>query len=181
MLLFAACIIALISLQWVRREIGRCYSKLPPGYSPWSFLSDTRGLLRPCSPTALGQFMDQRMQSYGKIFTINFLGSPAVVSADAELNQLVLVNEMRLFGDAWTGAFRDVLGETSIPLQVGDVHKKLKSIILGFIASGRAEHSSSQRNVGMIAARIFGSWRDGSVVPAVDAARKVTKLRTQRK
>lgn len=115
----AACIIAM-SLQCLRRQIGRNYSKLPPGYSIWSFLSDVRGIQSPCSPTSTGHFVDQRMQRYGKIFTINFLGSPAVVSADAELNQLVFVNDTRLFTDAWTGVYKEVMGRTNIALQVGD-------------------------------------------------------------
>lgn len=113
---------------------------------------------------------------YGKIFTINLVGKPAIVSADTKLTKLVLQNEMRLFEDAWPAAFRDVIGETNIALQVGDAHRQLKSIILNFISEGKHSNSIFQENVDRVAEQIFGSWRDGSTVSIFTAAKQVIYL-----
>ncbi|CAH2072768.1 unnamed protein product [Thlaspi arvense] len=70
---------------------------------------------------------------YGKVFKSNICGGKAIVSCDKELNMFILQNEGKLFTSDYPKAMHDILGEYSLLLATGEIHRKLKNVIISFI------------------------------------------------
>jgi len=70
---------------------------------------------------------------YGKVFKSNICGGKAVVSCDQELNMFILQNEGKLFTSDYPKAMHDILGKYSLLLATGEIHRKLKNVIISFI------------------------------------------------
>lgn len=114
------------------------------------------------------------MSRFGKIFSSNLLGARAIVSADPELNRFVLQNEMKLFESYWPQHIWKLFGDrNNLGIQTGvDAHKRFRSIIVGaFVTTARLQ-TSFLYDADEMARRLISSWKDGSVVPVVDAAKK---------
>lgn len=75
---------------------------------------------------------------YGKVFKSHLFGHRTIVSCDHELNMLILQNEEKLFQSSYPQALHGILGELSLILVTGDVHKKLKSLALGMIGGTKS-------------------------------------------
>ncbi|KAJ4963621.1 hypothetical protein NE237_023560 [Protea cynaroides] len=95
-LLILTAILALI-ISWNLIKPTRRTFNLPPGNTGWPFLGETIGYLKPHSATSIGEFMEQHISRFGKIYKSNLFGEPTIVSADAGLNRYILQNEGRLF------------------------------------------------------------------------------------
>lgn len=70
---------------------------------------------------------------YGKVFKSNLCGGKAIVSCDQELNMFILQNEGKLFTSDYPKAMHDILGKYSLLLATGEIHRKLKNVIISFI------------------------------------------------
>lgn len=124
----------------VRRWSGRTKKKrpnLPPGAVCWPFIGETFGYLRAHPATSIGQFMNQHIARYGKIYRSSLFGDRTVVSADAGLNRYILQNEGRLFECSYPRSIGGILGKWSMLVLVGDPHREMRSISLNFLSSVR--------------------------------------------
>lgn len=69
---------------------------------------------------------------YGKVFKSHLFGSPTIVSCDLELNMLILQNEGKLFETSYPKPIHGILGKYSLLVVSGDLHKKLRNIVVSF-------------------------------------------------
>lgn len=76
---------------------------------------------------------------YGRVFKSHLFGSPAIVSCDLELNLFILQNEEKLFQAYYPKALHGILGNNSLLVVSGDLHKKLRNIIVSFISSSKSQ------------------------------------------
>ncbi|KAJ8770667.1 hypothetical protein K2173_021314 [Erythroxylum novogranatense] len=146
---------------------------LPPGSMGWPFLGETIGYLRPYSATSLGEFMEQHISRYGKIYKSNLFGEPTIVSADAGLNRYILQNEGRLFECSYPRSIGGILGKWSMLVLVGDMHRDMRSISLNFLSHARLR-THLLREVEKQTLLVLNSWKENSTFSAQDEAKKFT-------
>ncbi|KAM0933534.1 putative cytochrome P450 [Dioscorea sansibarensis] len=149
----------------------RSKSKLPPGTMGWPLVGEIFSYNRYRRVGSVGEFLQSRINSYGKIFMTNLLGKPVIISADQDLNSFILKNDMRLFEPGWPGSFLDVLGEHSISVVIGEAHKHMRSIVINFLSNERLR-AVFLPHADQIAPMLLSSWQDNSVISARDVAVK---------
>ncbi|XP_062102387.1 cholesterol 22-monohydroxylase CYP90B51 [Humulus lupulus] len=155
----------------IRRKQKRF--NLPPGDMGWPFLGETIGYLRPYSATSIGDFMEQHISRYGKIYKSNLFGEPTIVSADAGLNRFILQNEGRLFECSYPRSIGGILGKWSMLVLVGDMHRHMRIISLNFLSHARLR-THLLREVENHTLLVLKAWQENSVFSAQDEAKKFT-------
>ncbi|GLT80006.1 hypothetical protein SLA2020_514690 [Shorea laevis] len=146
---------------------------LPPGNMGWPLIGETIGYLKPYSATSIGEFMQQRISRYGKIYKSNLFGERTVVSADAGLNKFILQNEGRLFECSYPRSIGGILGKWSMLVLVGDMHRDMRIISLNFLSHARLR-THLLREVEKHTLLVLNSWKEDCVFPAQDEAKKFT-------
>ncbi|KAI4381704.1 hypothetical protein MLD38_007756 [Melastoma candidum] len=168
------CLLAsLVLRRCFRRRSPSRKLNLPPGHMGWPFLGETIGYLRPYPATTVGDFMDQHILRYGKIYKSNLFGGPAIVSADAGLNKFIFQNEGRLFECSYPRSIGGILGKWSMLVLVGDMHRDMRTISLNFLSHGRLR-SHLLREVERNTLLVLDSWRENLTFSAQDEAKKFT-------
>ncbi|XP_034226063.1 cytochrome P450 90B1 isoform X2 [Prunus dulcis] len=157
----------------IRRKQQQTRLHLPPGNMGWPFLGETLGYLKPYSATCTGQFMEQHISRYGKIYKSNLFGEPTIVSADAGLNRFILQNEGRLFECSYPRSIGGILGKWSMLVLVGDMHRDMRMISLNFLSHARLR-THLMREVEKHTLLVLSSWKENSVFSAQDEAKKFT-------
>ncbi|KAK9164127.1 hypothetical protein Syun_005029 [Stephania yunnanensis] len=138
-------IIISVILIWDLFKNKKRSHKLPPGHMGWPFIGETIGYLKPHSATTIGEFMEQHISRYGKIYKSNLFGEPTIVSADAGLNRFIMQNEGRLHEDDFS-----------------QFHEQCAASNASF-ARGRDAYLA-----------VLRSWKQNSVFSAQDEAKKFT-------
>ncbi|KAJ4851451.1 hypothetical protein Tsubulata_014117 [Turnera subulata] len=146
---------------------------LPPGNMGWPFLGETIGYLKPYTAISVGEFMENHIARYGKIYRSNLFGEPTIVSADAGLNRFILQNEGRLFECSYPRSIGGILGKWSMLVQVGDMHRDMRIISLNFLSHARLR-THLLKEVEKHTLLVLGSWKENSVFSAQDEAKKFT-------
>lgn len=146
---------------------------LPPGSMGWPFLGETIGYLTPYSATTIGDFMEQHISRYGKIYKSNLFGEPTIVSADAGLNRFILQNEGRLFECSYPRSIGGILGKWSMLVLVGDMHRDMRIISLNFLSHARLR-TSLLREVEKHTLLVLNSWKENCTFSAQEEAKKYT-------
>ncbi|XP_059623668.1 cholesterol 22-monohydroxylase CYP90B51-like [Cornus florida] len=146
---------------------------LPPGNMGWPFLGETIGYLKPYSATSIGEFMEQHISRYGKIYKSNLFGEPTIVSADAGLNKFILQNEGKLFECSYPRSIGGILGKWSMLVLVGDMHRDMRIISLNFLSNARLR-THLLPEVEKHTLLVLNSWKDNSTFCAQDEAKKFT-------
>lgn len=146
---------------------------LPPGNMGWPFLGETIGYLKPYCATSIGDFMEQHISRYGKIYKSSLFGEPTIVSADAGLNRFILQNEGRLFECSYPRSIGGILGKWSMLVLVGDMHRDMRTISLNFLSHARLR-THLLREVEKHTLLVLGSWKENFVFSAQDEAKKFT-------
>ncbi|KAL6993593.1 hypothetical protein U1Q18_011706 [Sarracenia purpurea var. burkii] len=154
-------------------KINRNTPNLPPGNMGWPFIGETIGYLKPYSATTIGDFMEQHISKYGKIYKSHLFGEPTVVSADAGLNKFILQNEGRLFECSYPRSIGGILGKWSMLVLVGDMHTDMRIISLNFLSNARLK-SHLLPEVENQTLLVLSSWQDDSTFCAQDEAKKFT-------
>ncbi|KAF3646718.1 Cytochrome 90B1 [Capsicum annuum] len=139
----------------------------------WPFLGETIGYLRPYSATTIGDFMQDHISRYGKIYKSNLFGEPTIVSADAGLNRYILQNEGKLFECNYPRSIGGILGKWSMLVQVGQMHRDMRMISLNFLSHARLRNQLLSE-VEKHTLLVLASWKRDSVVSAQDEAKKFT-------
>nr|6A15_A Chain A, Cytochrome P450 90B1 [Arabidopsis thaliana] len=156
-----------------KRRNRKTRFNLPPGKSGWPFLGETIGYLKPYTATTLGDFMQQHVSKYGKIYRSNLFGEPTIVSADAGLNRFILQNEGRLFECSYPRSIGGILGKWSMLVLVGDMHRDMRSISLNFLSHARLR-TILLKDVERHTLFVLDSWQQNSIFSAQDEAKKFT-------
>ncbi|KAG7550622.1 Cytochrome P450 superfamily [Arabidopsis thaliana x Arabidopsis arenosa] len=130
-LFFVSVLILYISIS-KENETKDHHSSLT-GSMGWPFIGETVSFFKPHRSDSIGTFLQQRVSRYGKVFKSNICGGKAIVSCDQELNMFILQNEGKLFTSDYPKAMHDILGKYSLLLATGDIHRKLKNVIISFI------------------------------------------------
>ncbi|KAL9258715.1 Cholesterol 22-monohydroxylase CYP90B51-like protein [Drosera capensis] len=171
-LLIFPSILAMIFLHFLFKK-KKPTLNLPPGQMGFPLIGETFGYLKPCSATTMGDFMDQHILRYGKIYRSNLFGEPTIVSADAGLNRFILQNEGRLFECSYPSSIGGILGKWSMLVQVGDMHRHMRMISLNFLNHGRLR-THLLREVEKHTLFVLGSWKENCSFSAQDEAKKFT-------
>ncbi|XP_043703932.1 cytochrome P450 724B1-like [Telopea speciosissima] len=148
-------------------------SLLPHGNMGWPFLGETLAFLKPHKSNTVGKFLQERCSRYGRVFKSHLFGCPTIVSCDQELNMFILQNEEKLFQCSYPKAIHGILGDKSLLVVVGDVHKKLRSFMLSFtnICKSRLEYLDDIDN---LVTSIMDSWKEINQVMFMKEANKFT-------
>ncbi|KAI4327587.1 hypothetical protein L6164_020027 [Bauhinia variegata] len=146
---------------------------LPPGKMGWPLLGETIGYLKPYSAITVGEFMEQHIARYGKIYKSKLFGEPAIVSADAGLNRFILQNEGKLFQCSYPRSIGGILGKWSMLVLVGDMHRDMRTISLNFLSHSRLR-THLLKEVEKHTLLVLNSWKQNCVFSAQDEAKKFT-------
>lgn len=139
----------------------------------WPFLGETIAYLKPYSATTVGEYMEQHIARYGKIYKSKLFGEPAIVSADAGLNRYILQNEGKLFECSYPRSIGGILGKWSMLVLVGDMHRDMRVISLNFLSHARLR-THLLKEVEKHAQLVLSSWRENCTFSAQDEAKKFT-------
>ncbi|KAK7309290.1 hypothetical protein RJT34_05882 [Clitoria ternatea] len=157
----------------IKRKQAKPRLNLPPGKMGWPFLGETIGYLKPYSATTIGEFMEQHIARYGKIYKSKLFGEPAIVSADAGLNRFILQNEGKLFECSYPRSIGGILGKWSMLVLVGDMHRDMRVISLNFLSHARLR-THLLKEVEKHTLLVLNSWKENSTFSAQDEAKKFT-------
>ncbi|KAF3440737.1 hypothetical protein FNV43_RR19023 [Rhamnella rubrinervis] len=123
---------------WYKKEMkSRKENKVgvPKGNLGWPLVGETIDFIA-CGYTSKPvSFMEKRRSLYGKVFKTHLLGTPIIVSTDADVNKVVLQNHGNTFIPAYPKSIRELLGEHSILQINGNLQKRLHALIGGFLRS----------------------------------------------
>ncbi|GMN29286.1 hypothetical protein TIFTF001_002375 [Ficus carica] len=115
--------------------------RIPKGNLGWPLLGETIDFIA-CGYTSRPvSFMEKRRSLYGKVFKTNILGTPIIVSTDADVNKVVLQNHGNTFVPAYPKSITELLGQHSILQMNGSFHKRVHALIGSFL---RTPHFKSQ-------------------------------------
>lgn len=117
---------------------------------------------------------------YGNIFKSHLFGSPAIVSCDLELNLFILQNEEKLFQTSYPKAIHGILGKYSLLLVSGDLHKKLRSVIVSFVGLSKFRTNFLECVEKMVLSMV-DSWNDRREIVFFKEAKKVNIISLARK
>ncbi|THU48680.1 hypothetical protein C4D60_Mb06t01560 [Musa balbisiana] len=114
-------------LRW--NEVRYRKKGLPPGTMGWPVFGETTEFLKQ-GPS----FMKNQRLRYGSLFKSHILGCPTVVCMDPELNRFILMNEGKGFVPGYPQSMLDILGRSNIAAVRGDMHKTMRSAMLGIVS-----------------------------------------------
>ncbi|RYQ80237.1 hypothetical protein Ahy_Scaffold1g106775 isoform G [Arachis hypogaea] len=150
----------LIFIFIFKRKQTKPKLNLPPGKMGWPFLGETIGYLKPYSATTIGEFMDQHIARYGKIYKSKLFGEPAI-------------NEGKLFECSYPRSIGGILGKWSMLVLVGDMHRDMRAISLNFLSHGRLR-THLLKEVENHTLLVLNSWKHNSTFSAQDEAKRFT-------
>ncbi|KAJ8491733.1 hypothetical protein OPV22_013454 [Ensete ventricosum] len=165
-------LVAALSLRNSESRKTKCLN-LPPGSMGWPLIGETIAFRRQHPCNSLGEYMEDRINKYGRIYKSNLFGAPTIVSADAELNRFVLMNDDRLFVPSFPKSVADILGKTSMLVLTGEMHRYMKSLAVNFMGIARLRANflvDSERYV----VQNLESWPENTPFPAKEEACKIT-------
>ncbi|GAB4848514.1 cytochrome P450, variant 2 [Ancistrocladus abbreviatus] len=133
-----------------REKQYHCHgSIIPKGSSGWPFIGETLDFIASSYTSHPLSFMEKRTSLYGKVFRTHLLGKRVIVSTDAEVNRVILLNHGNAFVPSYPKSISELFGETSILRMNGALHKRVHASIARFLKSpllkaritGEIEHS----------------------------------------
>ncbi|CAN0924979.1 Cytochrome P450 724B1 [Linum grandiflorum] len=139
----------------------------------WPFIGQTLAFLKPHRSNSIGSFLQQNCTRYGKVFRSHLFGSPAIVSCDYEFNMFVLQNEGKLFEASYPKAMHGILGEFSLLMASGELHKRLRGVPVTFATRSRSSpkfHAYTQN----IAYSLMDSWKGKNEISFLEEMKKFT-------
>lgn len=145
---------------------------LPPGtLGGWPLIGDTIPFMQPHSSASLGSFMDQHIDKFGRIFKMNLMGKPTIVSADPEFNRFILQNEGKLFANSCPTSMKEILGRWSMVALTGDLHREMRSIAVNFMSNAKLR-TYFVKDIDVEAANILHGWKEDRVFSAQEEGKK---------
>ncbi|XP_028121737.1 cytochrome P450 724B1-like isoform X1 [Camellia sinensis] len=146
---------------------------VPKGSFGWPLLGETLAFLKPHPSNSVGNFLQDHCSRYGKVFKSHLFFSPTVVSCDQELNYFILQNEDKLFQCSYPKPIHGILGDISMLVAVGDIHKRLRNVALSLVTTMKSK-PEFLKDIEKTTIQILDSWKDRPQVIFCDEARKFT-------
>ncbi|KAH7519975.1 hypothetical protein FEM48_Zijuj08G0094500 [Ziziphus jujuba var. spinosa] len=146
---------------------------VPKGNLGWPFVGETLDFIA-CGYTSKPvSFMEKRRSQYGKVFKTHLLGTPIIVSTDADVNKVVLQNHGNIFIPAYPKSIRELLGKYSILQINGNLQKRLHALLGGFLRSPQFKARITRDVENSVKLCLF-PWKDMHLVRVQDETRKIT-------
>ncbi|XXG57082.1 hypothetical protein AAC387_Pa03g4328 [Persea americana] len=150
-------------------------SKLPPGTLGWlPYLGHTLSFLAPHLSTSRGHFLEHNIKRYGKIFRCHVFGHPTIVSCDADFNSFILQNDDRLLESSYPANIPGVLGDLTLLVATGDLHKRLRGALLNFFTTINTQNSNFLRHIEDNVLRVMAPWANKKTLIFCQETRKFT-------
>ncbi|KAK9119903.1 hypothetical protein Scep_017996 [Stephania cephalantha] len=166
-----ALILLLLNFVPARRKYSNNIPYGSMGY--WPFLGETLSFLKPHQSNSIGSFLESHCSRYGKVFKSHLFGSPTIVSCDHEMNMFILQNEEKLFQCSYPKPIHGILGNLSLLVVVGDVHKKLRNVALSFTNTCKSK-PEYLHDIEKLTVSCMQSWKNKNEVVFCDEAKKFT-------
>ncbi|MCD7471399.1 hypothetical protein HAX54_011808 [Datura stramonium] len=110
--------------------------KLPPGEMGLPWIGETIEFYKSQKKNKLfEEFVQPRIEKYGKTFKTRLMGAPTVVVCGAEANMFFMSNEFKLVISSWPTSSVELMGKNSIMEKKGDMHRFLRGIISSSLTS----------------------------------------------
>ncbi|XP_065858485.1 3-epi-6-deoxocathasterone 23-monooxygenase CYP90C1 [Euphorbia lathyris] len=171
---FLSIIIGCFSYFYFKNKTkNQIHNHLPKGNLGWPFLGESLDFIASAYTSQPVSFMDKRISLYGKVFKSHILGTPIIVSTDAEVNKVVLRNHGNLFIPAYPKSVRELFGEFSILQMNGILQKKLHSLIAGFLRSPLLK-STITKDIQNSVIYTLASWKNIKPLLIQQETKKIT-------
>ncbi|KAG5061016.1 hypothetical protein AAZX31_01G157200 [Glycine max] len=147
--------------------------KVPKGNSGWPLLGETLDFIASGYTSTPVSFLEKRKSLYGNVFKTCILGSNVIVSTDPDVNKVVLQNQANNFVPAYPKSIRELMGEQSILKMNGTMHKKVHTLIAGFLRSPQLK-ARITRDIEHAVKQCFASWTPHQPIYVQDQVKKIT-------
>ncbi|KAL0763846.1 hypothetical protein Bca101_079997 [Brassica carinata] len=155
------------------KEKGTKKGMIPKGSLGWPVIGETLAFIACGYSSRPVTFMDKRKSLYGKAFKTNIIGTPIIISTDAEVNKVVLQNHGNTFVPAYPKSITELLGENSILSINGPHQKRLHTIIGAFFRSPHLKERIT-RDIEASVGLTLDSWAQLPVVHVQDEIKRMT-------
>ncbi|AEE86649.1 3-epi-6-deoxocathasterone 23-monooxygenase CYP90C1 [Arabidopsis thaliana] len=146
---------------------------IPNGSLGWPVIGETLNFIACGYSSRPVTFMDKRKSLYGKVFKTNIIGTPIIISTDAEVNKVVLQNHGNTFVPAYPKSITELLGENSILSINGPHQKRLHTLIGAFLRSPHLKDRIT-RDIEASVVLTLASWAQLPLVHVQDEIKKMT-------
>ncbi|KAL0726124.1 hypothetical protein Bca4012_022217 [Brassica carinata] len=150
---------------------------IPKGSLGWPVIGETLTFIACGYSSRPVSFIDKRKSLsfnwYGKVFKTNIIGTPIIISTDAEVNKVVLQNHGNTFVPAYPKSITELLGENSILSINGPHQKRLHTLISAFLRSPHLKERIT-RDIEASVGRTLASWSQLPLVHVQDEIKKMT-------
>ncbi|KAH0464995.1 hypothetical protein IEQ34_005098 [Dendrobium chrysotoxum] len=144
---------------------------VPRGSFGWPLVGETLRFLSPHASRTLGDFLEEHISKYGKVFKSHLFCSPTIVSCDLELNHFILQNEEKLFQCCYPKPIHGILGKSSMIVVVGETHRRLRNQALA-LANTTRSRTSYVTDIERIAIQVMDSWKHKERIIFCEEVRK---------
>ncbi|XP_047165573.1 3-epi-6-deoxocathasterone 23-monooxygenase CYP90C1-like [Vigna umbellata] len=147
--------------------------KVPKGNSGWPLLGETLDFIASGYTSSPVTFLEKRKSLYGNVFKTCILGSNVIISTDPDVNKVVLQNHQGNFVPAYPKSIRELMGEQSILKMNGTMHKKVHTLIAGFL---RSPHFKARitRDIEQAVKQCLASWTSHQPIYVQDQVKRIT-------
>ncbi|KHN00503.1 3-epi-6-deoxocathasterone 23-monooxygenase [Glycine soja] len=108
---------------------------------------------------------------YGSVFKTSILGTGVIVSTDPEVNKVILQNQGNIFVPAYPKSVRELMGEHSILQMNGNMHRKIHSLLGGFLRSPQFK-ARITRDIEHSVKQCFATWTHQPIIYLQDQVKK---------
>ncbi|KAI3906263.1 hypothetical protein MKW92_009155 [Papaver armeniacum] len=145
-------------------------TQLPLGTLGWPFIGETIEFISCAYSGSPERFMDKRRCLYGNVFKSHLFGSRTIVSTDAEVNKHVL--DSKFFIPAYPRSLAELMGESSILVTNGNLHKKLHGLIGSFLKSPQLKAQITQ-DMQKYVHESMSHWKDDQLIYIQDVSKNI--------
>lgn len=146
--------------------------KVPKGNKGWPLLGETLEFIACGYSSNPVSFMEKRKSLYGNVFKTSILGTGVIVSTDPEVNKVILQNQGNIFVPAYPKSVRELMGDYSILQMNGNMHRKLHSLLGGFLRSPQFK-ARITKDVEHSVKQCFATWTH-QPIHVQDQVKKIT-------
>ncbi|XP_026449272.1 3-epi-6-deoxocathasterone 23-monooxygenase-like isoform X2 [Papaver somniferum] len=146
--------------------------QLPLGTLGWPFIGETIEFISCAYSGSPERFMDKRRCLYGNVFKSHLFGSQTIVSTDAEVNKHVL--DSKTFIPAYPRSLTELMGESSILVTNGNLHKKLHGLIGAFLKFPQLK-AQITRDMQKYVHETMSHWKDDQLIYIQDVSKNAKK------
>ncbi|RDX67913.1 3-epi-6-deoxocathasterone 23-monooxygenase, partial [Mucuna pruriens] len=159
--------------------------KVPKGNTGWPLLGETLEFIACGYTSNPASFMEKRKSLFYRENSISkevraekpasatsILGTGVIVSTDPEVNKVILLNQGNIFVPAYPKSVRELMGEHSILQMNGNMHRKVHSLLGGFLRCPQFK-ARITRDIEHSVKQCFATWTHQPIY-VQDQVKKIT-------